>query len=232
MARAYAPVYDHDEERISIPAYAFTFEGFQRWMTSGEVQETGRIDYLAGRVEVDLSPEDLQTHGVLKLEIGSKLHELIRRRRLGQVFTDSTRITNALAGLSTEPDVVVVFWETLRSGRARYVTPVPGQPGSLPEIQGTPDLVVEVVSRTSERKDRKVLPELYAKAGIPELWLADALGSELRFEIFTLEGGIYSAIVPDDQGWLGSPRLDLRFRLRREPDVLESTWLYILEHEP
>jgi hypothetical protein len=33
-------------------------EGFRRWAFSAEFPEIGRIDYLAGDVEVDTSPED------------------------------------------------------------------------------------------------------------------------------------------------------------------------------
>jgi hypothetical protein len=35
------------------------------------------------------------------------------------------------------------------------------------------DLVVEVVSRESERRDRQIKPEEYAAAGIPEFWLVE-----------------------------------------------------------
>jgi hypothetical protein len=59
---------------LRIPTDAFTFEGFERWAHSPDFPETGRIDFLAGDVEVDLSPEDLHTHGIVKVAIASALH--------------------------------------------------------------------------------------------------------------------------------------------------------------
>ena len=75
-------------------------------------------------------------------------------------------------------------------------------PGSLPE--GAPDLVVEVVSRTSERKDRKIFPDLYAKAGTPEV-VGDALGSKIRFAIFTLQGAPTVPSSPTTRAGSGHP---------------------------
>jgi Uma2 family endonuclease len=224
MARRHHRV---EEESFPIPPNAHTFEGFWRWLESDEFPESGRIDFLDGEISADMSPEDLQTHGVLKVEIGSKLHALVRERRLGQVFMDSTRVSSSGAGLSAEPDIVVVLWE---SGAASYVL----SPLGPPVIEGSPDLVVEVVSRSSETKDRKHLPPLYARAGISELWLVDACGRgpnvDVQLEIFLLEEGRYVAVEADAEGWLRSVSLHFRFRLRREPDLHPSTWLYTLEH--
>jgi Uma2 family endonuclease len=228
MARRHHRV---EEESFPIPPDAYTFEGFWRWLESDEFPESGRIDFLDGEISADMSPEDLQTHGVLKVEIGSKLHALIREQRLGQVFVDSTRVSSPGAGLSAEPDVVVVLWESLRSGTACYVQ----SPLGPPAIEGAPDLVVEVVSRSSETKDRKLLPPLYARAGIPELWLVDARGrgpqADVKLEIFALGEGGYAAVEPEADGWLRSVSLPFQFRLRREPDLHPSTWLYTLEHD-
>jgi Uma2 family endonuclease len=226
MARRHEMMYEENTESLRIPADAHTFEGFQSWLASGEFPESGRIDFLAGEIEADMSPEDLQTHGVLKVEVGTQLHSLVRALQLGQVFMDSSRVTAHFAGLSAEPDVVVVFWETLSARRARYIETASG-----PEIEGTPDLIVEVVSRHSESKDRKRLPGCYAKAGIPELWLIDARGSDVRFQIFKLTSGKYVDVLPDADGWLRSVRLPYQFRLSREPGLHPSTWLYTLEHK-
>ena len=126
--------YAENVESLRIPPDAHTFEGFLRWLGSGEFPESGRIDFLAGEIEAEMSPEDLQTHGAVKVEVGAALHSLVRDHRLGQVFMDSTRITAPAAGLSTEPDVVVVLWESLASGRARFVQDLTGPPSREPRI--------------------------------------------------------------------------------------------------
>ena len=64
MSREHAVIV---EENVRIPADALTFEGFRSWSHSPEFPTTGRIDYLSDHVEVDLSPEDLHTHGIVKV---------------------------------------------------------------------------------------------------------------------------------------------------------------------
>jgi Uma2 family endonuclease len=224
MARKHAA---HTDETVRIPPEALTFEGFRKWSHSPEFPDRGRIDYLAGHVEADLSPEDLYTHGTLKVAISSGLHALVEGR-LGHVFSDSTRIASRFAGLSVEPDVVVVLWDSLRSGRLRHVPAAGKKPNRYVELEGAPDVVVEVVSDGSLRKDTERLPPLYARAGIPELWLADARGEEVWFQILTLEDGRYVPVEADAEGWIRSPRLGVSFRLVRYSTPV-ATWSYVLE---
>ena len=49
----------------------------------------GRIDYMQGLIEVDMSPEDLQNHGELKTELVTCIRMAVRGR--GQVFSDRSR---------------------------------------------------------------------------------------------------------------------------------------------
>jgi Uma2 family endonuclease len=55
--------------------------------------------------------------------------------------------------------------------------------GDYIEILGSPDLVVEIVSDSSVRKDTTLLRDAYWKAGVREYWLFDARGAEIRFDI-------------------------------------------------
>lgn len=225
MAREHAVIF---EQELRVPTDAFTQEGFQDWVGSEDFPATGRIDFLAGDVEVEMSPEDLYTHGVVKTAIVLTLGDLIVRTDLGDVFTDSTRVTSRFAQLSAEPDVVVIFRETLESGRVRLVPSLAKGSDRYIAIEGAPDLIVEVVSDGSQGKDTERLPRLYALAGVPELWLADARGIDIRFMIFTLDDGAYRLVAPDADGWVTSPRLGRSLRLaRRRLDPLP--WRYVLE---
>src|SRR3954454_24071443 len=118
------------EEDLIIPAGVSEFNGFRRWTREENFPDRGRIDYLAGTVEVDLSPEDLYTHGVVKTALTARLYPLIVDTGRGSLFSDRTRIVSPAAKLSAEPDVVAVLWESLRQGRIREVPGAKGKSGS------------------------------------------------------------------------------------------------------
>ena len=70
-----------------------------------------------------------------------------------------------------------------------------------------PDLVIEVVSRSTWRKDVRVKPPLYAALGIAEFWLFDPLRPRLGG--FRLSGREYREIARSGEGVLGSRVLGL-----------------------
>jgi Uma2 family endonuclease len=208
-----------------IPATARDFEGFRRWARSSRFPDRGRIDYVGGDLEVDIGPEDLQ-HGVVKLGIGASLHLRIGRTDLGDVYFGRARISSPAAELSVEPDIVVVLYDSLDTGRVREIPRRRGDPESIIELEGAADLVVEVISDGSVSKDRIRLPPQYAAAGVPELWLVDVRRG-LRFEVHVLEPEGYRLLAPDADGWISSPLIG-PVRLRRER-IRPDRWSYRLD---
>jgi Uma2 family endonuclease len=225
MARQH-PVASGDN--LQIPLAALSFDGFRTWAQSGSFPDTGRIDFLAGEIEVEMSPEDLRTHSLVKTALALGLGNLVTERRLGWLFIDRTRLSSPTAQLSTEPDLVVVLRDSIEQGRACFRSWNQSHPERLTEIEGAADLVVEIVSHSSVGKDTKRLPLLYARAGIPELWIADARGRDLRFQIHVLRGGAYAPVEADADGWMESARLGAAFRLVRQSSPF-TAWEYTLE---
>jgi len=219
------------EEQVEIPLEVHTLAEFRRWAASDDFPERGRIDFISGSLEVDMSPEDLFCHGTLKGEIHGVLHQLVKRGRLGHLFVDRTRISCPEADLSAEPDVVFLSTETRASGRVRLVPKSGGERGRYIEIEGPPDLIVEVVSDSSVTKDTVRLPESYARAGIPEFWLADARGHQVVFRIHRLAQSVYEPVTPDDQGFQRSEVFGCGFRLDAERDE-EGEWEFDLREKP
>jgi Uma2 family endonuclease len=219
-----------NDENVRIPPQARDLAGFRTWALSPRFPKRGRIDFLAGDLEVDMSPEELHTHGTVKSEIGSTLYSLVSAQGRGYVYIDKARISSPQANLSVEPDVVVVFWDTIDQGRVREISRSRRRPDRLIEMEGAPDLVVEIVSDSSERKDFVRLPPLYAAAGIPEIWLVDVRKNAIRFEIRRLGPDGYETVEPDAEGWRSSPRLGRRFRLARK-EMRPGRWIYRLEHD-
>lgn len=206
------------EERVEIPSNLQTLAEFRRWVCSPESPEKGRIDYVQGRIEVDMSPEELFVHGSLKVEIVGVLLGIAKRTRGARLFTDRVRVSCPAADLSTEPDVVFVLPESVRSGRVQFVPKASGEPWRYIELEGGPDMVVEIVSDTSVTKDTRRLPGAYFQAGIREFWLVDARGERLRFEIHRRGPNSFEPVAPDQEGFQDSPVFGCRFRLDRQLD--------------
>lgn len=203
------------EEQIEVPMDLRSLADFRRWATSDAFPERGRIDYIGGRVIVDMSPEDLHTHGKLKTELARVLSQRVKQDDLGELYTDRARVSCPDADLSAEPDVVFVSEASLDSGRVRLVPKAGGAADRYIELEGAPDLVVEIVSDASVRKDTEHLPAAYPKAGVSEFWLIDARGEDLVFRIHRRGPSGYEPTETDPDGYQHSAVLDRSYRLHR-----------------
>jgi Uma2 family endonuclease len=203
------------EQQIEIPSDLRSLADFRRWAVSDAFPEEGRIDYLSGRIEVDMSPEDLHTHGKLKTEIVGVLWQRVAHLGHGELYTDRARVSCPQADLSVEPDVVFVSDDALDSGRVRLVPKSGGGADRYVELEGPPDLVVEIIGDASHQKDTQRLPEAYALAGVPEFWLADARGRQLLFQIHHRSSTGYQPAPTDTEGFQYSPVMQQWYRLAR-----------------
>lgn len=219
------------EEQIEIPFAVQSLADFRDWAASDGFPQSGRIDFLSGSIEVEMSPEDLFCHGTLKGEIYATLHRRVKRDRLGHLFVDRARVSCPAAQLSVEPDVVFVSTESRAAGRIRLVPKTGGESGRYVEVEGPPDLIVEIVSDASVKKDTQRLPEAYARAGVAEFWLADARGRELLFRIHHLTADGYRPAEVDQAGFQHSPTFDVGFRLDGQRNE-QGEWSFDLREEP
>jgi Uma2 family endonuclease len=211
---------------FTIPASARNLAGFREWAKSEDFPQRGRICFLDRELFIDLSPEELESHVKVKFEVGVGLSNLNKKFKLGEFYAGGTLLTNQKANLSTEPDGVFLTWEAMESGRVRLV-PLEGEEGQYLEVEGTPDWVLEVVSKYSVRKDTQRLRSLYFRAGIPEYWLIDARGEEIVFQILRRGVADYEEQLKRG-GWKTSPLFRRRFRLVRQRGRLDH-WEYTLQ---
>jgi hypothetical protein len=114
---------------------------FRQWALSEDFPDRGRIDYLTGRIEVDMTPEDYYSHGALKVEVIGVLRDIVKAGDLGDLRSDRTRVSNTEADLSAEPDLVFVSHETFEGGRAQLTAKVTGEADRYVEVVGSPDAV-------------------------------------------------------------------------------------------
>ena len=205
-----------DSKSVSIPVWIQDLDSFRRWAHSEEFPESGQICYLNGEVWVDMSKEQF-SHNQVKGEFSSVLMPLAKRARSGRFFPDGYLLTNFAANLSTNPDGMFAALESLRTGRVRLVE---GAEEGFTELQGTPDMVLEIVSPSSVHKDTVVLFDLYWQAGIGEYWLVDVRGERPQFDIFRRGDATHYLLTRKQAGWMKSNVFSKSFRLTQQADAL------------
>jgi Uma2 family endonuclease len=199
------------QERISVPDWVHDFSTFRRWAHSDEYPEFGQVAYLNGEIWVDPSMEELITHNKVKSAFAFAIMSVLQRANLGEFIADRMLLTHPQVDLSTEPDGLAYVWPTLET---KKLVPIEGKSHGYTELSGAPDIVLEVVSESSVRKDTVTLRDLYWRADIAEYWLVDARSETPSFEILRKTETGYES-TPMGEGWQSSPILGHSFRLVR-----------------
>ncbi len=210
-------------DQVRIPSWVNDLESFRRWRQSDDYPERGWGSFLNGEIWVDTNREPLFTHNQVKTRFTIVLGELIEREELGYYFSDRAALSNEEANLATEPDGTFCSFAAVEDRRVHLVE---SAKGGLVEIEGTPDMVLEVTGAHSVCKDAKILRNLYWHAGIPEYWLVDARNRPLQFDMLGWTERGYSA-VRRRQGWLKSKALGRSFLLESKPDRLGHAQFFL-----
>jgi len=108
-------------------------------------------------------------------DLYSFVRAFVKKNKLGRVFFAPVDVVLD-AENTVQPDLVFVA-----SKNARIIEPR--------AIFGTPDLLVEVISPSSNHSDRAEKLKLYERFGVKEYWISDAAKRSL--EILVLKGGRY-----------------------------------------
>jgi Uma2 family endonuclease len=205
-----------DEGQVHIPAWVVDLASFRRWVHSDDFPEKGRICFLNGEVWADLSKEQFFSHNQVKNELASVLGKLVKANRLGRFIPDGMLLSHVGANLTAQPDGAFISRDSFQAGRVQLVE---GAEEGCVEIEGTPDMVLEVISTSSVHKDTVVLRDQYWQAGIREYWLVDARGDRLAFDILRHTAKEY-VVTRKQAGWLKSTAFGKSFRLTRQADDL------------
>jgi Uma2 family endonuclease len=202
--------------QIDIPGWVVDFESFRRWFQSPEFPETGKICFINNDIWVDLSMEELFSHNQVWFEISRVLGNLMKQTKYGLVVPEGMRYSHLESNLSTEPDGMLISNESLETGRVKFVG---GELGEQTEIIGSPEIVIEVVSRSSEVKDTEWTMIAYFDAQIQEYWLVDARDEDnTRFEIYK-RGKKEFVAMRKQHGWVKSGVLGKAFRFLRSENA-------------
>jgi Uma2 family endonuclease len=203
-------------DQVRIPSWVNDLESFRRWARSDGYPERGWVSFLDDEIWVDMQMEQLFTHNRVKTCFTITLAGLADSAQLGYFFSDRCLLSHEGANLSTEPDGTFCSFEAIEGGRVHLVE---GVEEGFVELEGTPDIVLEIVSTYSVRKDTKVLRNLYWRAGVPEYWLVDVRKPPVQFDILRWTERRYVATRPT-KGWRKSKVFGQSFLLQSRPDRL------------
>jgi len=122
-----------------------------------------RCELIYGRFYVSPSPSLL--HQTVVLVLASTLRQIARRMRalVALAPLDVSFFDHSV----TQPDVIYVTAARRQILEAR--------------VEGAPDLVVEVLSPGTARRDRGEKLMLYAEGGVREYWIVDAAERQIEF---------------------------------------------------
>jgi hypothetical protein len=204
-----------ETEEVDVPEWVADLVSFRRWLDSDDVWDKARICLLKGRVWMDMSKEQIFTHVAVKTEITIVLGGLVKLERNGRFLQDGALLVNVDANIACKPDGIFIT----TAGLQDRVRSIESRKGGYVELEGSPDMVLEVISDGSVKKDTRLLRQAYWEAGIAEYWLVDARADPLSFEILRSSAKGYVATRKQD-GWTKSIVFGKSFKLTRGRDVL------------
>ncbi|HBI45378.1 MAG TPA: hypothetical protein DDY78_21380 [Planctomycetales bacterium] len=195
--------------QVNVPSWVVDLDSFRRWAESDDVPEKLRVWYLKGEVWIDMGKQQIFSHLALKNAFNMVLGGLVQAEGIGLYVPDGLFLANLAADVGGNPDATFISNAALDSNRVRLIE---GKKGGYVEVEGSPDMVLEVVSDSSVRKDDVVLRQAYWEGGIREYWLVDARKEPLRFDILRHTAQGYKPTRKQD-GWLKSVVFGKSFRL-------------------
>jgi Uma2 family endonuclease len=198
----------HEDQMIAVPEWVVDLASFRRWGRHDDFPEKANLSFLRDEVWLDLSREQLYTHNQVKAEICAVLGTSVKAERWAHFFSWGAYLSNVETGFSHKPDGTFVSFEAMRDGRLRVVE-------TEDELEGSPDMVLDVVSRSSIERDNEVLREAYFRAGVREYWLVDARKPPLKFDILR-PGKSGFVACPKRAGWTRSDVFAASFRLTQQ----------------
>jgi len=121
-----------------------------------------------------MTPAPSTTHQRIVVRLSTVLESFLKQRQGGQMFVAPTDVV--LSPLDVvQPDLFFVS-----SAKASIVT--------NRNIQGAPDLVVEIVSEATRKTDEIVKRKLYERFDVPEYWIIDPEIETIKIYRMTAQG--------------------------------------------
>ncbi|NSW79696.1 MAG: Uma2 family endonuclease [Chthonomonadetes bacterium] len=176
----------HSQTPLREEAYRLrmSYEQFLQW-----ADEDVHAEWVDGEVIVFMPPKD--RHQDIVTFLVTLLRNFADSFGIGVVRVAPFEMRLSPSGPSREPDILFISAENLHRLTEE-------------RVEGPADLVIEVVSQDSVRRDRQQKFAEYQSFGVREYWLVDSQTPEGKAEAFTLnEQGVYEPI-PVQEGVIHS----------------------------
>jgi Uma2 family endonuclease len=181
-----------DFNQLDLSGY-YTYADYLSW----QFQE--RVELILGKI-FRISPAPNSKHQNITMVISASLFHYLKGKPC-KVFPAPFDVVlpikkNGVADTVVQPDVTVIC-----------------DPSKITEqgCEGAPDLVVEIVSKSSVTRDLHEKYSIYEKAGVNEYWIVHPLDKTLI--IFTLSEGKYQPSKPLTKGDIAASKILMGFTL-------------------
>jgi Uma2 family endonuclease len=164
-------------ETTFISTDRFDQRTFKRWVETRPATDINHYELADGRIV--MTPPAGWGHGEVGSRANRNISDFVDKHKLGKVFDSSTGY-DLPTGDTLEPDVSFISSE--RWAKGPHV-------GRRHFLRIVPNLVVEILSASTEHRDRGEKRKIYEANGVDELWLVDPTRREVT--IFQLVGGRY-----------------------------------------
>lgn len=151
-------------------AIRFTYQDYL------QLPEDRRYEIVDG--DLYMVPAPVPYHQQVSRNLEYALHRYVSEHNLGEVLDAPCDL------LLSETDVVQPDIFFIAKGRLAIIKET--------NIQGAPDLVIEILSPATERRDRGIKQKLYARVGVIEYWIVDPAAKTI--EVFSLKSGGYERV--------------------------------------
>ncbi|MBW1692521.1 MAG: Uma2 family endonuclease [Deltaproteobacteria bacterium] len=136
----------------------FTYEDYLHF------SEDKRYEIIDG--EVYMVPSPGEAHQNICANLAFTLRVFVKENNLGRVYFAPFDVVFSETDV-VQPDIMFVSKE-----RLNIITEK--------NIQGTPDLIVEIISPSSEYRDKVIKRKLYSQYDLKEYWLVDPENKEIE----------------------------------------------------
>ena len=143
--------------------------------------------------ELIMSPSPREAHQYADVELGATLHTFVKLHNLGRVYHAPFDVVLSDTDV-VQPDLLFVSRE-----RLHIITE--------DNIQGAPDLAVEILSPSTSARDRGYKRDLYAKHGVKEYWQVDTDAKQITVLSLNADGDYDVVAVYGVGQTLASPLL-------------------------